>query len=80
MAQSREPYRVVRVNDTSNLYSLTDGYEDNYRNGPFDLEEYTREKASDDDENSSLRVIEFFFSQVLLSRKLLLAEEGLYCA
>ena len=58
MDQSREPYRVVRVNDSSSLYLPTDGYEDNYGYESFDFEEYAREKARDDDENS-MRVIEF---------------------
>ena len=65
MDQRRETYRVVKVNDSSNLYSPTDGYEDNYVYEPFDFEEYAREKARDDDENSPMRVIEFLFPSVI---------------
>ena len=69
MDQSREPYRVVRVNDSSSLYSPTDGYGDNYVYEPFDFEEYAREKARDDDENSPMRVIEFLFPGVIELKK-----------
>ena len=53
------------MNDSSSLFSPTDGYEDNYVYEPFDFEEYAREKARDDDENSPMRVIEFLFPSVI---------------
>ena len=52
------------MNDTSNLYLPTDGYEDNYIYELFDFDEYAREKARDDDENTPMCVIEFLFPSV----------------